>query len=223
MLPLFSISRIWDQAELARNLYLDVALTIVFQMSGYSRGWRPMTGATRSEDLRRWRGELARSTPRALRQEGQDRRQAPRVHSMHPCRRAGLAWRGPWPVRSLACTEARRGRTTANRRATPRVRQCRPSAGPTGMPPDRRRHGTRLSHCDHARVRDGPDRRQPDAPAEPRTTAFASDHARRRAASTTSRTSSSLAARSTARPRPPSSVKRMSPPRAFLSRRLSSR
>src|SRR5438093_1507844 len=54
----------------------------------------PITGATRSEDPRRWRGGLARSTPRELRRGGQDRRRAPRVHSMHPCRRAWLAWRG---------------------------------------------------------------------------------------------------------------------------------
>src|SRR5438094_8977762 len=35
-----------------------------------SHDWMPMTGATRSEDLRRWRGELARSTPGELRRGG---------------------------------------------------------------------------------------------------------------------------------------------------------
>src|SRR5919106_5724841 len=35
----------------------------------YSYDWMPMNGATRSEDLRRWRGGLARSTLRELRIE----------------------------------------------------------------------------------------------------------------------------------------------------------
>ncbi len=54
-----------------------------------------MTGATRSADPRSWRGELARSRPRALRQGGPDRRRAPRAHSMRPCRRAWLCMARP--------------------------------------------------------------------------------------------------------------------------------